>query len=351
MILSIKFISPTIASIIRASLLSIFLFYYTACSSPSKTHTQDTLNLDFGFYTSFAPISYSADGNLVSNGSNIHLGYEAELLTALEVMEDEHLSFTRHPIPIWDNIWLKPTSDKYDLVGGGITILDSRTRDTTGEKRVAFTSGHITFRQSLLVRAEDEKRIAHYDNLNNNIRVGVLAGTTGESRLLQLTRYADANGILIAGTRIDTPQGVVTADGSENYFITAGKVSSNLDSRQRLYHPLENMPQVVYLGYELGETELFDALAEKRIDAIARGGIGNHDYAHASGGTFVVTALDPKIEHGGFTIAIENTKLLSWINRRINWLTDHQRIGYKEWKKDSLVFIRRANIWKMRVGQ
>ena len=41
---------------------------------------------------------------------------------------------------------------EYDIVGGGITILDSRTRDEMGNQVVTFTSGHIVFRQSLLVR-------------------------------------------------------------------------------------------------------------------------------------------------------------------------------------------------------
>ena len=87
-------------------------------------------------------------------------------------------------------------------------------------------------------------------------------------------------------------------------------------------------------------------LSDGRIDAIARGEIGNQDYSHDSGGTFVVTALDPKIELGGFTISVEDKELHSYIDKRIKWLTDNQNIGYKEWKKDSSVFIHRSKIWK-----
>ena len=346
MTMSINFSPVAIHRIVRAVLLGISLLYYISCTSLPKVDEDNIRNLNFGFYTSFAPVSYNAGRDSVSSGFNIHLGYEADLITALESMEGDKLCFTRHPITIWDNIWLKSASPKYDIVGGGITIIDSRTKDATGKNKVSFTSGHIAFRQSLLVRVEDEKRIFSYDNLGKDIRIGVLAGTTGESRLLQLTGLTDAIGVLTAGTRIDTPQGMITADGSKNYFITASSVSSNLSGRQCIYPPLETTPQVIYLGNKTGEAELFEALSDGRIDAIARGEIGNQDYSYDSGGTFVVTALDPKIELGGFTISAEDKELHSYIDKRIKWLTDNQNIGYKEWKKDSSVFIHRSKIWK-----
>ena len=43
--------------------------------------------LKVGFYAYFAPVSYSADPDPSSPGFNVHLGYEADLLTALEAME------------------------------------------------------------------------------------------------------------------------------------------------------------------------------------------------------------------------------------------------------------------------
>ena len=57
------------------------------------------------------------------------------------------------------------------------------------------------FRQSLLVRAEDAERIQDYTDLTRDVRVGVLRGTTGEARLLQITGIVDANGVVAAGTR------------------------------------------------------------------------------------------------------------------------------------------------------
>ena len=319
-----------------------------ACSSDtaapeSCTHGERTLKV--GFYAFFAPMSYAADQDPASPGFNTHLGYEADLLTALEAMDGAGLSFVRRGIAPWDDIWLQSATPEYDIVGGGITILDSRTRDSAGEPVVSFTSGHVKFRQSLLVRAEDAERLATHDVLTADVRVGALADTTGEHRLLELTGLVGADGVLLAGTRVETAAGVVTADGSASYAITAAAESPSLEGRVHLYPPSEDMPQVVYLGDELGESELIEALSAGRIDALARGEIGNRDAVRASGGAFAVTALDDDFELGGFTLAAEDADLRSCLDEKIDYLTDNRRIGYAEWSADPQVFMRRAESW------
>lgn len=304
--------------------------------------------LDFGFYAFFDPVSYSADEDPQSQGFHRHRGYEADLLTALEAMQDAGLSFSRHPIPVFDDIWLQSASPEYDIVGGGITILDARTRDATGAEKVSFTSGHITFRQSLLTRAEDVERMNSYDMLSSDMRVGALANTTGEFRLLELTGLIDDNGVLASGVRVDTPQGPVIADGSADYLITPAGESPSLAGRSALHPPADSMPRVVYLGYDAGENELIDALQTKTIDAVARGDLGNQAAAHASGGALVVAARDDKVEYGGFTVDINAPLLAACLDEKINWLTDRRRIGYGEWLEDASVFMRRAQLWNER---
>lgn len=313
--------------------------------SADNACTNGTRVLNVGFYAYYAPVSYSADEDAASEEFNTHLGYEAALLTALEAMEGAGLSFSRRAIAPWEGIWLKSAEPQYDLIGGGITILDSRTRNAAGNQVVTFTSGHIKFRQSLLVRAEDADRLSTHAALSSDVRVGVLSGTTGEARLLELTGLADANGILAAGTRIETPQGPLVADGTADYMITAADTSPNLAGRQHLYPPSENMPQVIYLGNGVGEAELFEALATSRIDAVASGEPGNRDVAHAAGGTFVVTALDAQVEYGGFTLALEDAELAACIDEKLNYLTDDRNIGYGEWLQDPSVFMNRAQMW------
>ncbi|MCY4020288.1 MAG: transporter substrate-binding domain-containing protein [Chloroflexi bacterium] len=304
--------------------------------------------LDFGFYAFFDPVSYSADEDTESEGFHRHLGYEADLLTALEAMGGAGLTFFRHPIPVFDDIWLQSATPEYDIVGGGITILDSRTRDATGQERVIFTSGHIIFRQSLLMRAEDAERMNSYDKLSSDWRVGALSGTTGEFRLLELTGLVDETGVLAAGAQVDTPLGTVIADGSDDYVITPAGESPSLAERSALHPPADRMPQVIYLGHDGGENELIAALHAKTIDAFARGDLGNQAAAHASDGSLVVAARDDKIEYGGFTVDIDNPDLAACLDEKINWLTDDRRIGFSEWVADPAVFTGRAELWNER---
>ena len=330
-------------------LLGISLMPFAACSpAPEDTAAcvTDGRTLNVAFYAYFAPVSHSEDEDPASDGFNTHLGYESDLLTAFEAMDGAGLSFSRTPIQMWDDVWLLSATPDYDIAGGGITVLDSRTKNAAGDGVVAFTSGHIAFRQSLLVRAEDAERLDRHDKLSNDVRIGALAGTTGEARLLVLTGLADADGTLAAGTRIETPQGEVVADGSADYFITAAGESPSLEGRTRMHPSSDDLPQVIYLGDELGEEELLDALTDGSIDAIARGEIGNSDAAHESGGAFVVTAHDSEFELGGFTLSVEDAELLACLNEKLDYLTDERRIGYAQWRADPSVFMRRAQEWK-----
>ena len=334
--------------LLLGALLAILAVPASVAADEAEACAGEVLNV--GFYAFFAPVSYSAAEDPDPEEFNTHLGYEADLLSALEAMEGPGLSFNRHAIAVWDDIWLQSAGPEFDIVGGGITILDSRTRDATGETLVTFTSGHITFRQSLLVRSEDAERLDSYDKLTSDLRVGALANTTGEFRLLQLTGLVDADGVLTAGVRIDTPEGTVVADGSADYVITAADEAPEFAGRLQLHPPAASMPQVIYLGGESGETELLAALAAGEIDAIARGEIGNRDAGSISDGAFVVAVLDDAVEHGGFTLAAGDGRV-ACLDDMINWLTDNRTIGYAEWVEDPAVFMQRARLWNSREGQ
>jgi len=298
--------------------------------------------LTVGFYAYFEPVSSSAGSEPGDPSFDTHLGYEADLLSALEATEGAGLIFVRRPIEPWTDIWLLPAGPEFDLVGGGITILDSRRYNDSGAEAIVFTSSHIAFRQSLLVRAEDLDRFPDHDALSSAERVGVLRDTTGEARLLPLTGLTDAEGVLAAGVRIETSSGELVADGSGAFVITAADASPTLAGRLTLRPPSDDMPQVVYLGEETGEIELLEALAEGSSDAVARGEIGNRDAALASGAAFAVTALDTLIEWDGLALALSDTELAACIDARIDFLTDDRRIGYAQWRADPEVFMRRA---------
>ncbi|MDE0712963.1 MAG: autotransporter domain-containing protein [Rhodospirillales bacterium] len=303
---------------------------------------EDDRRLTYGFFADFRPVSFSENLDPHGPGINVHRGYEADLLTALETMADAGLAFDRRGINTWPDIWLRPAGPDYDFVGGGITILEARTRDANGVEQVAFTSGHIAFRQSLLVRAEDAHRYASHDDLGP-ARVAALGGTTGEQRLLVLTGVAGANGNLAAGTTIHLADGTsLTADGSARYQVTAAGSSENLADRVRIEGPTGTVKEVLLTSTDQDQ---LDALASGRVDAIARGEVGNLEVSRNSNSRFVVTALDPAVEYGGFAFDRDDQGLATCVDARINYLTDDRRIGFAEWQDDSQAFLQRARYW------
>ena len=195
------------------------------------------------------------------------------------------------------------------------------------------------------MRAGEESRFTSYGDLTSDVRVGALAGTTGEARLLELTGLTNSDGVLVAGVNIDTHGGEIVADGSVDYFITAATASENLAGRRGIRPPADNMPEIVYLGDRLGETELLAALSDGRIDALARGEVGNRDAAYASGDSFVVALLDDAVERGGFTLDVDDAALAACLSDRVDFLTDEMSIGYADWLRDPSVFMRRAEMW------
>lgn len=350
---TIRTIAKGIKSGVRGSFcLCVVLCVWAAGTAIAQTEVplrhlreacvEDGRRLEYGFFADFRPVSYSENLDPDISGFNSHLGYEADLLTALETMEGAGLIFNRSAIKEWPGIWLLPATPRYDLVGGGITILESRTRDATGTTRVTFTSGHITFRQSLLVRAEDAQRYGSHDDLDD-ARVAVLGGSTGEHRLLQLTGVVDAEGNLAAGTVIHLGDGTsFTADGSTDYRITAAASTGNLSGRTRIEGAQGTVKEVLIMSTD---QEQLDALDNGRVDAVARGELSNHQASRNSNSRFVVTALDPEVEYGGFAFDKDDRALADCVDARINYLIDNRRIGFAEWVEDPEVFLQRARYW------
>ena len=325
-----------------AWLLLALLGFSAGCSASGDAER----TVHVGFYAFFEPVSAAADADPDAAGFDIHVGYEADLLTAMEMMDGLGLRFRRAPIAEWPGIWLVPSRDDFDMVGGGITILDSRRLDADGNTVIAFAEPHIEFRQSLLVRSDDVGRLPNHDALRNTDVVGALPATTGEARLLQLLGIADSQGRLAAGTQVHTPAGSVTVESDGALSISAAEASPEIEHRTRLVPADPALPTVVYLGEESGEAALLAALSDGRIDAIARGTIGNTQAAVDAGGQFAVTALDEQVEFGGFAVGVDDTELLDTLNSAVAWLTDAGRIGIGEWLADNDVFSRRAQAWQ-----
>ncbi len=317
----------------------------TASPATGACADVDRGTLNYGFFADFSPVSYSADDDPASPGYRRHRGYEADLLTALEAMDRTGLSFHRIPIGEWTDIWLTPSRAlAIDVTGGGITIRDDRTTDSSGALRVAFTDGHIQFRQTLLVRSADADAIKTHADLGSSRTVGAVPETTGEQRMLELVGLiAEGTGIVAAGTQIATPDGTLTADGTDAYVITAAGATPNIAARTSLVPPSDDMPNVVYMGSD--EDDYVAALAAREIDAFARGELGNVDAAAASDGAFAVTAFDPNVEYGGWTVAAGDADLLACLNGRLSYLTDDRTITFSDWNANRRIFMDRVELW------
>lgn len=338
------------ASVLGAAAALAMLFASgAAVAEGSAACTEEGRVLKVGFFHDFAPVSYSADRDPGSAGFHEHRGYEADLLTALEAMGAAR--FSRRAVGgAFAGIWLKAATPEYDLIGGGITIREDRTRDAGGRTVVVFTAGHIGFVQTLLVRAGDAGRFAGYRDFTPETRIAAVPGTTGEERLLQLTGYVGPDGTLRRGTQVHLASGaVLEAGGVRQLVVTAAGSSPALADRRRLQPPAgaADMPQVVYY---LEEAALLHALRSGAVDAVARGMIGNADAVAESVGAFAIGARDPSRELGGFALAAPDRALAACLDRSIDRLTASGRIGYEQWRADPSVFLRRAEDARTRTG-
>lgn len=99
--------TPARVTLAKVAVLGACPFLIASCSPDAASPQACTDGegvLDVGFYAFFAPVSYSADPDPASAGCNTHLGYESNLLTAVEAMEGTGLSFSRQGIAAWPDI-------------------------------------------------------------------------------------------------------------------------------------------------------------------------------------------------------------------------------------------------------
>ena len=179
--------------------------------------------MEYAYFTGSMPISSVLDGE--------HVGFEAAILDGLGAMDGLGFRFNRHPIAEWPGFWYLPATDEYDMAGGGILIVEHRRFDRDGEEQVAFTNGHQAYWVALLTRAEDVAKFSKIGPFPHGTVVGALGESATEVDLLHWHGYADEKGVLTAGVQVHVPDGVVVADGSDDYRIISGHTSEVLKGR------------------------------------------------------------------------------------------------------------------------
>jgi ABC-type amino acid transport substrate-binding protein len=229
-------------------------------------------------YSEFKPVIYG-EGE----------GYEADLLRAVAELWQVKIHF--FPERIYEGIWRLP-SRQYtvcDVSAGGISPTLSRKQEDT-----EFSTMTTMFNQSLLIRKKDfdSGKITSYSSFKNTpMKIGIVPGTTGE-------KYAHAR-------------------ANEN-----------------------DLPTSIFVQYA-SEAELLPALLNHKIDAIARGEVGNEYQTSLDSG--LITIAKKKCNEG-FAFAVDkfNKNLLAHLNKSIGDITKNGAITYDDWVKDHTVFSQRA---------
>ncbi len=310
-----------------------------ACRAARETLADfPATRINYGFYTDFNPVSYSSEEAQPK-------GYEPDLVAAVETFSQGKLSFNTLGIGNpFSGIWLKAAQEPYHMVGGGITALPERTRDAEGRQVIRFGVGHISFRQSLLVRSESV--ISQHDDLTSQHRVRVLRGATGEQRLLELTGIIDAAGFIGPGTQVHLAESgsLIAGDpGSESALrIAAGTGSAAIATRVRLVPAANDQPEVLYFN---SESELISVLVDGEVDAVARGELGNRVTARDRPG-LRVTAIDMEgHERGAFSYpdTPAGNALRVVMNSAVACLTANGTVEFLQWlDSGGTVFAKRA---------
>ncbi len=339
--------------ILLAALLSAVGAHRTAaqpagdlCAVARRTVAQmQPRRVTYGFYTDFNPLSYAATQDQSDPAFNRPLGYEPSLVAAVETFAGGRLSVS--PVGIGNpfaGIWLKAADTGYDLVGGGVAPLDRRTRDGAGRQVIRFGVGHLEFRQSLLVRTGSA--IERHGDLTAGHTVGVLRGTTGESRLLALTGITDAQGVIGAGARIELADGAevtIGATGGGRAFRIAGAGQPDaIAGRVRLRPAGGDRPEVIYFN---SEAEQVEAVLAGVVDAIARGEVGNLMAARERSGLRVTAFDDTGREPVAFSYPAtpDGDALRGAVDGVIRCLTDDGAGSFAEWlASDGTLFAQRA---------
>ena len=258
---------------------ALFLSAVTYASNIDiKTKVPGVLNIIS--YNEFTPISYGVNGE----------GYEGDLLRAIAKLWNMEIKF--HPESTYEGLWRLPSKSYTiaDISMGGMTPSNYRIK-----QGALFSIGTTSFNQSLLVRKKDYESgliVSYHSFKKSKFRIGVVPGTTGE---------------LYAHLR------------AKEYNL-----SSN-----------------VFVKYA-SESELLPALMTGKIDAIARGEIGNK-YQESTNKKLITIAKKDFGENFAFAIDSSNKILANNLNQAISQITNNGKITYLQWDRKHTIFLDRVN--------
>lgn len=264
-------------------LLALFLIHIIfatplALAEPIQIPLKEKGVLSVCAYSEFKPISYG-------HGQ----GYEADLLKAITKLWQLKIKF--YSEATYQDLWLLPSKQNSpcDIAIGGMTPSNDRIKEGA-----LFSITTATFDQSLLIRKKDYLSgaiISYASFKNSDKKIGVVPGTTGEQYAHVLAK--------------------------EN-----------------------KLPPSVFIQYA-SESALLPALKSGKIDAIARGNIGN-DYQASIDENLMTIAHHNFNEGFAFAVNATNGKLQTKLNEAIAKMTQHGKISYSQWLKNHAIFMKQV---------
>lgn len=263
--------------IIKFIVLTLTLCFFHPVWASNYDHLlKEPGTLNVCSYDAFTPVSYG-------NGQ----GFEADLLKAIAKSWGVKIKF--FPESIYEGIWRLPsrTYTKCDVAIGGFSPFEYRIKEGT-----AFSIPTSSYKQSLLVRKKDYEsgRVTSYKSFKNtSMKIGILPGSSGE--------------------------------------IFAQEIAHEI-----------NLPDSVFIRYP-SESALLNALYSGKIDAFARGDVGN-DYQAGLHKDLVTIARRDFKETFTFALAKSNPMLVNALNNAILKITHQNKIKYSDWLNDNNIFMK-----------
>jgi ABC-type amino acid transport substrate-binding protein len=312
--------------------LFLVQFFFISCAQ-NKT-------LKVGFYSNRAPISASKSLDAEDWKFNEPVGYEADILKAVQSMPNSQFEFEFVGIESDENIWLR-SKDEFDLVCGGIVIDKEKEIDAENNRVVQFTEGHLHLRQSLLVKKKNRKKFNSLKSFDAKNSIGVVAKSRSERKLLEELGYLNKNGELVAG---------VTLTNKGNKKLTIKKpiklTHKKFRNRVQLSWPDNNLP-IIKFGQN--EDDLSTEVINKKVDAFVWNEVENSRLEKKSKNALKISGVFPKeinslqVDRVGCTVNSDNEELLNEINTAIKKVTGYGTANFEIWRKNPNIFVENAS--------
>ena len=150
--------------------------------------------------------------------------------------------------------------------------------------------------------------------------------------------------MLTAGVQIHVPDGVIVADGSDDYRIISGHTSEVLKDRTLIVPPGDG-PHIRVLPVGLNRIEVGRLLLAGFFDVLVRSEVGSLYTVSQVPGLAIAAVGQDTGGRLGFTVDVDEQEFLACLNEAVDYLTDDLRISVSDWLAPPDILAERATAW------